>query len=46
MSLFDSSNSKNEKHIDCAQIGYMVQNFFNVLKINDYENVIYFIVPR
>jgi hypothetical protein len=40
MSLFDSFNSKNEKHID------YVHNFLNVFKINDYENAIYLIIPK
>jgi len=47
MSLFDNSNSKNEKHIDCASIDSMIHNFFNVFKINDYENeIVYLTVPK
>ncbi len=47
MSLFDNSNSKNEKHIDCAPIDSMIHNFFNVFKINDYENeIVYLTVPK
>jgi hypothetical protein len=44
--IFDSSNSKNEKRINCAPIDYMVHNFLNVSKINDYENVTYLNVAR
>jgi hypothetical protein len=46
MSLFDSSNSKNEKHIDCAPIDYLIHNFLNVFKIYVYENAIYLTVPK
>jgi len=39
---FDNFDSNNEE-IHCTPIYSMIHNFLNVLKIMDYENIIYFI---
>jgi hypothetical protein len=41
----DNSDSNNEK-IHRTPIDSMIHNFFNVPKIMDYENIIYFIAPN
>jgi len=36
---------ENEDHVTCAPIDSMIHNFLDASKINDYENIIYYIVP-
>jgi hypothetical protein len=46
ISSFDDYDSKNEDHIICAPIESMIQIYFlDASKIDDYENIIYFIIP-
>jgi hypothetical protein len=43
VSSFHDFNSKNENHVICAPTNSMIYIFLDVLKNNDYKNVIYFI---
>lgn len=43
ISSFEIFELEYERHIDCATTNSMINNFLNVSKINDYENVLYLI---
>jgi hypothetical protein len=45
ISSFDDFDFENEDHVTCAPINSMIHNFLDASKINDYENIIYYIVP-
>jgi hypothetical protein len=45
ISSSDDSNFENEDHVTCAPIDSMIHNFLDASKINDYEKIIYSIVP-
>jgi hypothetical protein len=46
ISSFDDFDFENEDHAICAPINSMIHNFLDASKINDYENVIYSIIPN
>jgi hypothetical protein len=46
ISSFDDSNSENEDHVIYLLVDSMIHKFLDGSKINDYKNIICYIVPN